>query len=99
MCTIGADASTDIDVTPTIEWTVSYFENDLPVVNSFNATNLTAITPAVFSTPLLVFNPLLRSMSVSCRSFLLPGIDNDLIVASGYGITTLQVTSQSKFVF
>ena len=72
-CAISTDYGrpTDIGVTPHIQWEVSYENNGERVVNSFEATDLTILTSAVFLAS-LEYAPVVSARSFSCMSYVEP---------------------------
>ena len=96
-CTIGADASVDIAITPRISWEVTYVDDGEPITDRFEAMEIVAITPLVFSTT-LQYNPILRNMNFTCVSSVQPEEnDQSLVIASINTTVFEEVLAQSKF--
>ena len=83
-CAISTDYGrpTDIEVTPHILWDIIYYENDgEAVMNSFEATELTNLTSAVFLSS-LEYAPVVSIRNFTCRSYVEPTLSINRILVS-----------------
>ena len=91
-CAISTDYGrpTDIEVIPHILWAVSYESNGETVMNSFEATELTVLTPAVFLAS-LEYAPVVSTRNFTCMSYVQP-------MAPSLSILRSETTSDSRIV-
>ena len=96
-CAISTDYGrpTDIDVIPHILWDVSYENNGERVINSFEATGLTILTPAVFLAS-LDYAPVISARNFTCRSYVQPMLPNLRILTSETASDSRIVSPQGK---
>ena len=96
-CAISTDYGrpTDIDVIPRILWEVSYENNGERVINSFEATGLTVLTPAVFLAS-LDYAPVISARNFTCRSYVQPMLPNLRILTSETASDSRIVSPQGK---
>lgn len=97
-CTIGADASVDIDISPQISWEVSYVSDGEVISNNFEAMDIATITPLVFSTT-LEYDPIVRDMNFTCISSVQPvEVDQSLVLPSNSTTESEEVLAPSEFI-
>ena len=96
-CAISTDYGrpTDIEVTPRIVWEVSYESNGERVMNSFEATELTVLTPAVFLAS-LEYAPVVSTRNFTCLSYVEPMVPSLRILRSETTIDSRIVSPQGK---
>ena len=96
-CAISTDYGqpTDIDVTPRILWEVSYENNGERVMNSFAATELTALTSAVFVAS-LEYAPVVSTRNFTCSSYVTPTLPSLRVLVSETASESRIVSPQGK---
>lgn len=96
-CAISTDYGrpTDIEVTPRIVWEVSYESNGETVMNSFEATELTVLTPAVFLAS-LEYAPVISTRNFTCLSYVEPMVPSLSILRSETTTDSRIVSPQGK---
>ena len=96
-CAISTDYGrpTDIEVTPHIVWEVSYESNGERVMNSFEATELTVLTPAVFLAS-LEYAPVVSTRNFTCLGYVEPMVPSLSILRSETTNDSRIVSPQGK---